>query len=175
MPTYGSREMSRKRRLRRSLILPDFDPSVPVQLPVAVSRTDEPRDGNPGGKALQATTRRRALKSPATRGIAAAMRTPYQQRSLPEDDPGAVAEGRVALAALGALGGDGGGIAGAVGVGQIGGEDVGAGGGILEAVEYFGQHLIKHIGRSLPNVDRTVVRAAIVALEVDSAREARNA
>ena len=49
------------------------------------------------------------------------------------------------------------------------------GGGLLEAVEDLGQHLAEHLGGGLADVDGAVVGAAVVAAEVDAAREARGA
>ncbi len=49
------------------------------------------------------------------------------------------------------------------------------GGGLLEAVEDLGQHLTEHLGGGLADVDGAVGGAAVVAPEVDAAREARGA
>ena len=46
------------------------------------------------------------------------------------------------------------------------------GGGLLEAVEDLGQHLAEHLGGGLADVDGAVAGAAVVAPEVDAAREA---
>ena len=49
------------------------------------------------------------------------------------------------------------------------------GGGLLEAVEDLGQHLAEDLGGGLAHVDGAVAGAAVVAPEVDAAREARRA